>query len=134
YKAEYRTKKGKKKIVDDLFKVSNYNDEYAGSRTIADGTTFSDNSVYSQLGMKVGPANIAETAHKMGITSPLTTPGIKYSVNGGPFTPYNPALILGGLSTGVNPIEMAHAYETLAEDGRRTSGSMAAQRGAPVGI
>ena len=31
--------------------------------------------------------------------------------------PYNPALILGGLETGVTPLEMAHAYNTLA--GRR---------------
>jgi penicillin-binding protein 1A len=134
YKAEYRTKKGRRRVVNDLFKVQNYDNEYAGSRTIADGTTFSDNSVYSQLGMKVGPANVGATAEKMGITSPLTTPGVRYSENGGPFTPYNPALILGGLNTGVNPLEMAHAYETLAEDGRLTSGTMAAQQGAPVGI
>jgi penicillin-binding protein 1A len=85
--------------------------------------------------MQVGPANVAGTAQKMGITSPLDTPGgLKYSVNGGPFTPYNPALILGGLSTGVNPLEMAHAYDTLAEDGKLTSGTMAAQNGGPVGI
>jgi penicillin-binding protein 1A len=84
--------------------------------------------------MKVGPANVAATAARMGITSPLTTPGLKYSVNGGPFTPYNPALILGGLSTGVNPLEMAHAYDTLAQDGQLTSGTMAAHTNGPVGI
>ena len=74
---------GKTKIVNDLFRVSNYGDEYAGSRTLQDATTFSDNSVYSQVGMQVGPANVAATAQKMGITSPLTTPGIKYSVTAG---------------------------------------------------
>jgi penicillin-binding protein 1A len=103
-------------------------------RSIFTGTTYSDNAVYSQLGMRVGPANIAATAQKMGITSSLKSPGIKYSVNGGPFTHYNPALILGGLNTGVNPLEMAHAYDTLAEDGQLTSGTMAAQPGDPVGI
>ncbi len=126
--------KGKPRTVDDLFRVSNYGDEYAGSRTLQDATTFSDNAVYSQVGMQVGPANVAATAQRMGITSSLTTPGIKYSVNGGPFTGYNPALILGGLSTGVNPLEMAHAYDTLAQGGQLTSGTMAAQSGGPVGI
>ncbi len=29
----------------------------------------------------------------------------------------NPAMVLGGLKLGVNPLEMAHAYETLAEGG-----------------
>jgi penicillin-binding protein 1A len=133
YRAEF-TKHGKRHVVNELFKVQNYQNEYAGARSIFSATTFSDNSVYSQLGMRVGPANVGETAHKMGITSPLTTPGVKYSVNGSPFTPYNPALILGGLSTGVNALEMAHAYDTLAENGQLTSGTMAAARGAPVGI
>jgi penicillin-binding protein 1A len=126
--------KGQPRVVDDTFHVTNYGDEYAGSRSLLDATTYSDNSVYSQVGMNAGPANVAATAAKMGITSDLRTPGVTYSVNGGPFTPYNPALILGGLTTGVDPLEMAHAYDTLAEDGRLTSGTMAAKSGAPVGI
>ncbi len=61
-----------------------------------------------------GPANVAETAYEMGIQTDLSTPDARYSINGGPFEPYNPALILGGLRTGVTPLEMAHAYQTLA--------------------
>jgi penicillin-binding protein 1A len=127
------TKNGKTKILPDLFRVSNYGDEYLGSASIATATTYSDNSVYSQLGMQVGPANVAATAEKMGITSDLSS-DFKYSVNDGPFAPYNPALILGGLQTGVNPLEMAHAYETIAQSGQLTSGTMAAQDGGPVGV
>jgi penicillin-binding protein 1A len=134
FRAEVAGKHGKPKVVNDIFRVNNYGDEYAGSRTLLDATTYSDNSVYSQVGMRVGPANVAATAERMGVTSDLTTPGTEYSVNGGPFAPYNPALILGGLTTGVNPLEMAHAYETLAEDGALTSGTMAAEEGRPVGI
>ncbi len=134
FRAEVEGENGKEKIVNDTFRVSNYGDEYLGSASVATATTYSDNSVYSQLGMRVGPQNVAETAKKMGVTSDLSTPGAKYSINGGPFEPYNPALILGGLQTGVNPLEMAHAYETLAQDGQLTSGTMAAQSGAPVGI
>ena len=63
-------------------------------------TTYSDNSVYSQLGTQVGPANVAATAEKMGIETDLSTE-TEYSIADGPFEPYNPALILGGLETGV---------------------------------
>jgi penicillin-binding protein 1A len=135
YRVKFKNKRGKTVIKNDIFDVQNYQNEYGGVRSIFSGTTFSDNAVYSQLGMRVGPANVAETAHKMGIpTSALTSPDLEYSVNGGPFTHYNPALILGGLSTGVNPLEMAHAYDTLAANGRLISGTMATAPGAPVGI
>jgi penicillin-binding protein 1A len=70
----------------------------------------------------------------MGIETDLSTPGIEYSIQGAPWEPYNPALILGGLQTGVTPLEMAHAYNTLEEDGNRISGTMAANSGGPVGI
>jgi penicillin-binding protein 1A len=43
-------------------------------------------------------------------------------------------LILGGLTTGVTPLEMAHAYTTLSAGGQRLSGTMAANSGGPVGI
>ena len=78
--------------------------------------------------------NVAATAQAMGIETDLSTAGIEYSINGGPLEPYNPALILGGLQTGVSPLEMAHAYDTLQEDGDRVSGTMAADAGGPVGI
>ena len=128
FKAEVPAKHGKDKVVNELFKVHNYGDEYLGSASIATATTYSDNSVYSQLGMSLGggPASVAATANKMGIQTDLaTTSGVKYSVGGGPFEPYNPALILGGLQTGVTPLEMAHAYQTLQHNGQIVSGSMA---------
>src|SRR5215208_5219512 len=85
--------------------------------------------------MQVGPANVATTANNMGIQTDLaTTNGVQYSVGGQPFAPYNPALILGGLETGVSPLEMAHAYETIAHDGQVVSGTMANSHDAPVGI
>jgi penicillin-binding protein 1A len=123
------------KVVNDLFRVSNYNDSYLGSASIATATTYSDNSVYSQLGTQVGVQNVAATAAKMGIDTDLgSTKGYEYSIQDGPWQPYNPALILGGLETGVTPLEMAHAYNTLAADGKRLSGTMASSSGGPVGI
>jgi len=136
YKAKVPTKGGGTKVVDDLFDVSNYGDEYLGSASITTATQYSDNSVYSQLGMSLQgtPESIADTAHKMGIQTSLKDTSARYSVNGGPFTPYNPALILGGLQTGVTPLEMAHAYETLAEDGQIVTGTMADSQDGPIGI
>jgi penicillin-binding protein 1A len=137
YKAKVPKKGGGTKVLPETFDVSNYGDEYQGSASIATATTYSDNSVYSQLGASLsgGIGSIADTAHKMGIQTNLaTTTGAKFSVNGSPFEPYNPALILGGLENGVTPLEMAHAYETLAEDGQLVSGTMADSSGNPVGI
>ena len=37
----------------ERFTVNNYEDAYAGVTTLANATTFSDNSVYAQVGMKV---------------------------------------------------------------------------------
>ncbi len=136
FKAAVPTQDGGTKIVPDLFDVNNYEDSYQGSASLATATTYSDNSVYSQLGMSLegGIKSIADTAHKMGIKTDLSTAQAKYSVGGGPFEPYNPALILGGLESGVTPLEMAHAFETLAHDGQLVSGTMADSPEKPVGI
>ena len=64
------------------------------------------------------PHKIALLAHRMGITTPLST---------------NPAMTIGGLTVGVTPLDMAHAYETIAHNGERVSGTMT-QGGQPVGI
>jgi len=105
-------KNGRKKEVTDHFRVSNYDDNYLGSASIATATTYSDNSVYAQLGLEVGINDIVKTAHEMGITSRIDD---------------NPAIILGGLTRGVTPLEMAYAYNTLANGGARVSGTEASQ-------
>jgi penicillin-binding protein 1A len=138
FKAQVPPKNGKgsPKVLPELFEVNNYGDHYLGSASIATATTNSDNSVYSQLGMSLdgGPAGIAATANRMGIQTDLSTSETKYSVGDGPFEPYNPALILGGLETGVTPLEMAHAYLTLQHNGQVVSGTMANSPNAPVAI
>ncbi|MEK6327675.1 MAG: transglycosylase domain-containing protein [Actinomycetota bacterium] len=101
------------------FEVENYEDNYLGSASIATATTYSDNSVYAELGLQVGTENIAKTAQEMGIETAIST---------------NPAMILGGLEQGVTPLDMAHAFQTLAHDGQRVSGTMATSDGAPIGI
>jgi penicillin-binding protein 1A len=109
FTATIRRKDGTVKKIPDTFHVTNYGDNYLGSATITTATTYSDNSVYAQLGTEVGVNDIVDTAHEMGITSKLDD---------------NPALILGGLKHGVTPLEMAYAYNTLANGGERVSGTL----------
>ncbi len=133
FRVKVATKGGGSKIVNELFEPANYEDSYLGSASLATATTYSDNSVYAQVGMQAGPENVAETAGKMGINTDLSTEN-EYSPEGHDFAPYNPALILGGLSQGVSPLEMAHAYNTLEEDGDRITGTLGSSRKGPVGI
>lgn len=77
---------------------------YLGRVNLQQATVASDNTVFAQLDLDVGPAAVAATAHAMGITSPLD--GI-------------PAEGIGGLRIGVSPLEMADAYATLAAGGLR---------------
>jgi penicillin-binding protein 1A len=67
-------------------------------------TLASDNTVYAQLILDLGPKAVCETAKLMGITTELDC---------------LPAEGLGGLRLGVSPLEMANAYATLASGGMR---------------
>ena len=84
--------------------VKNFGNEYSGPITLADATAVSDNSVFTQVGLAVGTKRIARMAKAMGIRTPVST---------------NYAMIIGGLKVGVSPLDMAHAYETIATGGRR---------------
>ena len=100
------------------FEVNNYEDNYSGVTTLARATTFSDNAVYAQVGLKVGLRKIARLARRMGIRTPVSR---------------NCAMTLGGLREGVTPLDMAHAYQTFATGGRLVTGSLGPENG-PVGI
>ena len=102
----------------DPFVVNNYEKQYSGVSSLAAATEQSDNSVYAELGLKVGTRKIARLARRMGIQTPIST---------------NPAMTLGGLETGVTPLEMAYAYSTIANGGKRVRGSLSTSTG-PVAI
>jgi penicillin-binding protein 1A len=101
-----------------VFEVHNYEDQYLGSASIATATQYSDNSVYAELGLQVGTDYIAKTAQDMGIQTKLST---------------NPAMILGGLETGVSPLEMTYAFSTLGRSGARIGGTMDSVPGSQLG-
>lgn len=85
------------------WKVKNYSDgSGGGSMTVESATIHSVNVVFAQLIMDLDPARVANMAKQMGIQSPVES---------------NPAIALGGLATGVTPLEMASAFGTLANNG-----------------
>ncbi|MBO0769250.1 MAG: penicillin-binding protein, partial [Solirubrobacterales bacterium] len=87
---------------NDVFHVHNVESEYLGPETLSEATAKSDNSVFTQLGLKVGINKIANEAKAMGVRTPIST---------------NPAMLIGGLSHGISPLDLTHAYETLATGG-----------------
>ncbi|HET7120945.1 MAG TPA: transglycosylase domain-containing protein [Solirubrobacterales bacterium] len=103
---------------EELFEVHNDEDSYLGSCSIICATTYSDNSIYAQLGLEglkgktVGDRtrSIASTIHKAGYRDPIST---------------NPAMVLGGLKEGVTPLGWTYAYTTIGNNGDRVSGTLA---------
>jgi penicillin-binding protein 1A len=75
--------------------------KYAGPVSLENATLASDNTVYAQLAIDVGPANIVDMAKRLGVRS-------------SPLKPV-PSITLG--SAAVSPLEMTSAYATLASGG-----------------
>jgi penicillin-binding protein 1A len=87
------------------FEIKTYGGTSGGTMNLVEGTIRSDNSVFIQLALDLGPENVADTAVDMGIK--------REHVHG------YPAESLGGLEEGVSPLEMATAYGTIASGGYR---------------
>jgi penicillin-binding protein 1A len=87
---------------DPSWSVHTAERSYQGAISITKATIISDNTVFAQLVVDLGMAKFDRMARAMGITSNL---------NG------NPAEVIGGLTYGVTPLEMADAYSTLASGG-----------------
>ena len=84
------------------YAVHTAEESYQGTINVTKATALSDNTVYAQLGVDVGIANVNKLAHAMGITSRLTD---------------NPSEAIGGLKYGVSALQMSDAYATLANGG-----------------
>ena len=96
---------------DRFWRVTNYESSYAGRIDLSSAMVTSDNSVYAQLTELVGPSAIVDTAHELGVRSDL------------------PAYFSIGLgAVAVNPLDMARAYATVANDGMRVDGALTGDR------
>jgi penicillin-binding protein 1A len=85
-----------------------HNDEggYANAKIpLSEALAVSDNSVFARLSLDTegtGVDRIAALAKQWGISTGISL---------------NPSMVIGGLTEGVTPLDMTHAYETLAQDG-----------------
>lgn len=86
------------------WKVKNCEGSSYGSITVREATIRSVNVVFARICRDIGPQRIVEFARAMGITSPMEP---------------LPSIALGALTYGVNPLEMASAVGTLANNGIR---------------
>jgi membrane peptidoglycan carboxypeptidase len=84
----------------NIWTVSNAGGGGQGVMTLEQATYTSKNTVYAQVSLAVGPENIVDTAHKIGIESPLS-----------------PVLSIALGTQVVTPLEMAAAYSTIANYG-----------------
>ncbi len=87
---------------DGLWHPVNAGDGEAGTFTLAGATEHSVNTIFAQVVAQLGPSNVVDMAHTLGIRSDL---------------PPVCSITLG--SVAVNPLEMTNAYATLADHGQR---------------
>jgi membrane peptidoglycan carboxypeptidase len=108
-KKEYKVDVGLEK--PETWMVQNYDGIVRGRISLKEALWWSDNTVFADLamnaegrGLKNGPEEIADVARRCGITTNL------------PEHP-KPSIVLGAYE--VSPLDMASAYATIANDGRR---------------
>lgn len=97
---------------DETWEVENFDGAHNGRISLEKALWLSDNTVFTDLvmnangaGLENGPAAVAETARRLGVSANL---GDKP----------HPSIALG--THEVSPLDMARAYATLANGGRRT--------------
>jgi len=94
-------------VVDEPITIGgwspkNYTGKYLGPITLEIALAQSINTVAARLANEVGTANVAATARRLGITSPIQT---------------DPSMALGAVE--VSPLQMAEAYDAFANGGAR---------------
>ncbi len=94
-------------VVDEPITIGNwtphnYTGRYLGAITLETAFAQSINTVAARLANQVGTDRVADTAHRLGITSNIQT---------------DPSMALGAVE--VSPLEMAQAYDAFANGGFR---------------
>src|SRR5947209_16180701 len=79
------------------WQVHTHDNSYRGSISVTGGTLASDNSVYAQLTLDVGPRYVWQMAHRLGVH----------------LSPDKPVASIGLGSLAVSPLDMAAAYATF---------------------
>jgi len=80
------------------WEVHTYDNTYSGSQSVTRATLRSDNSIYAQLTLDVGPSYVWNLARRLGVH----------------MSPNKPVASIGLGSLAVSPLDMAAAYATFA--------------------
>ncbi|MDP9387019.1 MAG: transglycosylase domain-containing protein, partial [Actinomycetota bacterium] len=91
---------------DERYTVDNYEGEGRGRSTLDNAMTHSINTVFAQLILEVGPPKVVRAAERLGVDDVDQNVGA------------HPAIALGGLRTGVTPLEQAAAFAAFAARGK----------------
>jgi penicillin-binding protein 1A len=83
------------------WEVHTYDNSYRGTESVTHGTLQSDNSIYAQLTLDVGPSYVWNFARRLGVH----------------MSPNKPVASIGLGSLAVSPLDMAAAYATFAAGG-----------------
>ncbi len=83
--------------TSDPWNVHTYEDTYAGTESITRATLQSDNTIYAQLTLDVGPRYVWNMAHRLGVQ----------------MSPDKPVASIGLGALSVSPLDMAAAYATF---------------------
>jgi penicillin-binding protein 1A len=81
----------------DPWQVHTYADTYSGTESVTHGTLQSDNTIYAQLTLDVGPRYVWTLAHRLGVQ----------------MSPDKPVASIGLGALSVSPLDMAAAYATF---------------------
>lgn len=87
---------------EEYYAIENYDSVERGPISVSEAMAESDNTVFVQLAADVGLERVARTARELGVTTPVEA---------------YPSTAIGGLGTGVSPLDMAAAYATFAGGG-----------------
>ena len=92
------------------YEVNNYADAEQGVLDLVDATRVSSNTAYAQLMVEVGPENVVEMAHRLGVTADL-----------------DPVVATALGSEDVSPLDMAVGFSTFANRGVRNDPELVAR-------
>jgi penicillin-binding protein 1A len=91
-------------VTIDGWSPHNFEPEFLGPITLQEALAKSINTVAASLADEVGRPNVAATAHRLGILTPIST---------------DPAMALG--TSLVTPLQMAGAYDSFSNGGNRVT-------------
>ena len=98
--------------------TATYSNSYRGAIPVASATLSSDNSVYQQLTLDVGPENVIDTAYDMGVSRDRKLPVVaSIGLGAGEVTPLDMATAYAPLSNGGMRVKPLAIYKVVKPDG-----------------